>query len=253
MLPGALLLDCCQKRVQFQRNDAFQFVGKNLSNCGDSFVLSKYKPMSALDRSNRWLGNSRSPHADQINRANFRIVASAGQHKRGNVCRNPTPATNESQLADRGKVMDDAVSGNDRSVVDVNVPAEQHSVDKKRMVKDVTVVGNMRVGHQHVSVANARPVIFLFGASTDGDSLTKEIVIADFDSSVSVNAEADILRLATDHTVWPEAVPLANENFAQDDHVTVKLRAVADRNVWADDTEGANFDIVTNSGGLMHV
>jgi len=253
LFPGTLLLDCCQKRVQFQRNDAFQFVSKNLSNFGDSFVLSKYKPVSALDRSNRWLGNSRSPHADQINRANFRIVASASQHKRRNVCRNPAAATNKSQLADRGKVMDDAVSGNDRSVVDVNVPAEQHSVDKKRMVKDVAVVGNMRVGHQHVSVANARPVIFLFGASTDGDSLTKEIVIADFDSSVSVSAEADILRLATDHTVWPEAVPLANENFAQDDHVTVKLRAVADRNVWADDTEGANFDIVTNSGGLMHV
>ena len=253
MLPGALLLDCCQKRVQFQRNDAFQFVGKNLSNCGDSFVLSKYKPMSALDRSNRWLGNSRSPHADQINRANFRIVASASQHKRRNVCRNPAAATNKSQLADRGKVMDDAVSGNDRSVVDVNVPAEQHAVDKKRVVKDVAVVGNMRVGHQHVSAANARPVVFLFGASADGDSLTKEIVIADFDSSIGVCSEADILRFAADHTVWPEAVSLADENFAQDGHVAVKLRAVADGNVRTDDAERANFDIVTDSSGLMHV
>jgi len=149
--------------------------------------------------------------------------------------------------------MNNTVSGNDRSVVDVNVPAEQYSVDKKRIVKDVTVVGNMRVGHQHVSVANARPVVFFFGTSTNGDSLTKEIVIANFDSSISVSSEADILWLATDHAVWPEAVSLADNNFAQDGHVAVKLRAVADRNVRADDTEWANFDIVTDSGGLMHV
>ena len=111
----------------------------------------------------------------------------------------------------------------------------------------------MRVGHQHVAVADARPVVFLFGAAADGDAFAKEVVIADFDSGVCVGSEADILRLAADDTVRPEAVSLTDDDLALHDDVAVEFRAVADRDVGANDAEGTDLDIVANSGALMHV
>ena len=211
-------------------------------------MFSEDEPVRSFDRSNRWLGNSCSSHPDQIDRANFRVVASASQHERRNVGRDSTTATDECQLADRRKVMDDAVSRNDRSIVNVNVPAEQHSVDEKRVVKDVAIVSDMRIGHQHVSVTDARPVVLLFGSSADGDSFSEEIVVADFDTGVSVGSEADILRLAANHAVRPETVSLADDDFALHDHVAVEFGAVADRDVGANDAERSNFDIVADPG-----
>lgn len=204
--------------------------------------------MSTFDRSNCRLGNSRTPHPDQIDRANFRVVASASQHKRRDVGRDSATTTDKGELADRRKVMNDAVARNDRSVVDVNMPAQQHSVNKKRVVKDVAIVCDMRVGHQHVSVTDARPMVFLLGTSADGHSFAEEVVVPDFDSGVSVSSKADILRLATDHAVWPEAVSLADRDLALHDNVTVELRPVADGDVGPDDAEGADLDIVANSG-----
>lgn len=110
LFASALLLDRRQQRVQFQRDDAFEFVGQNLSGFGDPFVFSKNQPMSTFDGSNCWLGNSRPPHPDQIDRPYFRVVASASQHERRNVGRHSAAATDKRQLADRCKVVHNAVA-----------------------------------------------------------------------------------------------------------------------------------------------
>lgn len=135
----------------------------------------------------------------------------------------------------------------------VNVAAEQHSVDEKSVVEDVAVVSDVSIGHQHVAIADASPMIFLLGSATDRDTFAKEIVVADFDSGVGVGSKADILRFATDHTVRPEPVSLADDHLALHDDVTVELRAVSDGDVGTDDAERADFDIVADLCGLMHV
>jgi hypothetical protein len=245
---SALLLDRCQQRVQFQRDDAFQFVGQDLSSFGDPFVFSKDQTVCTLDRSDRRLGNSGSSHPDQVDRADFRIVASASEHERRDVGGNSAAAADKGKLADRREVMHDAVARHDRSIMDVNVPAEQHAIDQKRVVEDMAVVSDVRVRHQHVAVADAGPMVFLLGSATDSDAFAKEVVVADFDSGVGIGSEADILRLATDHTVRPEPVSLADNDFALHNDIAVKRRAVADRDVGTNDAERADFDIVADPG-----
>ena len=80
LLARALLFDRCQQSVQFERDDAIEFLSQDRADFGNPFVFAEDEAMSAFDRSYRWFGNSCSPHADQVDGADFRVIAAAGEH-----------------------------------------------------------------------------------------------------------------------------------------------------------------------------
>ncbi len=151
-----------------------------------------------------------------------------------------TATADEAEPTDRGKMVNNRVSRYNGSVVNMYVAAQQDSIHQYHVVVDSAVVGDMTVGHEHVSMANSRNVILLFRTPVDGDALPKNVVVSDHYLSCRFLI-AHVLWFAADHASWVQFVVGTKRRFPVQHHVAGQFGKVADDHFrsnhakWSDD------------------
>ena len=160
---------------------------------------------------------------------------------------NTTASADKGDFANRREVVHHGIPGNDGPVPDMDMSAQQHTIDENRVVVHVAVMSDVGVRHQQIAVADPCAAVFLVGAAIDGDPFAKLIVVANFDGRARACVVL-VLWLRANHDVRPEAVAGANRDVARQCNVAVKDTSVANDNVRSDQTEGSNLNIVSNLG-----
>lgn len=144
-------------------------------------------------------------------------------------------------------MVDNGVAGNDGSIMDMNMTAEQHAVNENYVVEDSAVVGHMAVGHEHIVIADACDVIFFFSTAVDGHTFAKNVVIADDDLSLRF-LPADILGISPDHAARPEAIVLSDRGISDDDNIARQSGSITDFNIGTNDAKRPNRDSLADKG-----
>ena len=79
----------------------------------------------------------------------------------------------------------------------MNMTTDNCVVGHNHIIADNTIVGNMRVNHQHTAVADNGCLMFFRGASVDGNIFANNIVFADNDFGAGDKFIAMVLRTGT--------------------------------------------------------
>lgn len=166
--------------------------------------------------------------------------------------RHTTTTADEAQSANCRKVMHDGIARYDRAIVNMHVPAEQNAVDQNHVIEDPAVVRDMTIGHEQIVVADAGDSVFLLGTTIDGDSFAKTIVVADRDFRIGI-LPTDILRIAPDHGIRPEAVVASDRRATNDHDMTLQMRAIAECDVRTDDAKRPNHNAASYPGSRINL
>ena len=144
------------------------------------------------------------------------------------------------------------IAGDDRSVVEMNVPPQQNTVDQNDIIEQVAIVCHMRVGHQHVPVADPCTAVFFLRSAMNSGSFPKNVVVADFQACGRA-AVAYVLRLGTNDDTGKKPVPHANHSMTDNHHMTVESGPVADPNMRTDDAKRPDLHIFAEFRSRVHL
>ena len=165
---------------------------------------------------------------------------------------NATAATDEAQAANRRKVMHNGIPRHNGTIVNMHMAAEQNSVDQNHVVKDPAIVSDMTVRHEKIVITDTGDSVFFLGTPIDGDAFAKAIVIADYDFGIGI-LPADVLRVAPDHGIRPEAVVAADRGATNDHDMAFQICAIAKCDVRTNDAERPDHNAVSNPGGRINL
>ena len=153
--------------------------------------------------------------------------------------------TDETEGADRGKVMDAHTAGDRHIVADVNMPTKHAVVGDHDPITQLAIMSDMGAGHEVVVVAHTGDPVFFFRCTIHRTVFTEHVPVTDFDAGGRFFV-ADILRMRSDHAPGENMVVFADRRHAIEHDVIVDPRPVPNRHVWADHTKVTDADVAAD-------
>ena len=148
-----------------------------------------------------------SGHGNGVDRPHFSGVA-FDNHVRRDILGNAGQPADEGTRADRRKVMHPRAAADTYAVLDPNVAGKHHLIGDGNVIRDLTVMGNMRCDHDEIFAANPRHTVSVAGASVDGDMLADKVAVAN-DTVDRLASEFPILGVCAQHGKRVDLVVLA--------------------------------------------
>ena len=131
--------------------------------------------------------------------------------------------------------------------------AERRGIAENRVVADVAIVRNVRVGHEHVVVADVGDAAAPFGAAMNRHEFAKHVAIAD-DQLGRLAVKLQILRDQPDRRERKDLVAVADFRRPLDDRrcadaaVAAKPHVLPDHGVRTDHAAGADDRVGMDDG-----
>jgi hypothetical protein len=117
-------------------------------------------------------------------------------------------------LAHPDELVDAAHAAQDGPVADVRVAREGSIVGEHGLVADAAIMGDVRIGHEPVVVADARHAFVLHRTSMDRAELADRVAVADLGARGLARVFLVLVRLA-DRREMEDAVPRARSSCAR--------------------------------------
>ncbi len=129
-------------------------------------------------------------------------------------------------------------------VFDNHVSGKGGGIGENGVAADLTIVGDVRISHEQIAVADARDAAALHRAAIDGDVFVKDVGVADFEFG-ALAFVGEVLRIAANRAKGVEHIARADTGGPAHDRVGVHDAAIAERNVVADHSERLNCYLVS--------
>ena len=165
-------------------------------------------------------------------------------------------ALHQRQRADAAELMHTAVAGNERAVLNLNVPAQQRAVGHDYMVADEAIVPHVRVGHEKIMRSDYGLGVG-FGRTMDGNMFAEDVVVSDAQPRRLVLVFQILWRVAN-HATGMELVVRANRrqsgeiNVRPDDAIRAKDDALVNDGIRSDPDRRIQLCFWMNDGGWMN-
>src|ERR1700722_7355053 len=138
--------------------------------------------------------------------------------------------------------MDRREAAQDDPVADLNMTRERGAVGKHGFATDLTVVGNVRVRHEQVVVADAGDALVVGRAAIHGAVLAKHVAVAYLESG-RLALVFLVLRGIAEGGELENVVVGGDRGRGVDDNMRTNNRAGADLHVGTDNGERSNSDV----------
>jgi len=155
---------------------------------------------------------------------------------------NARRAAEVAEFTDRNQVMHPAGAHHIDVVAADDVAGEHAIVGEQAIVPNLHVVGEVRVDHEKIAVADTGHSAAFFRAQVDGNRLSENVVLADLDACVGSTKFA-ILRRTTDHGIWMKFVIRTNRGVADDHDMAQQLTTGPDLDMRADEAKRTDFHV----------
>jgi len=178
------------------------------------------------------------------------------QHERGDVLHHSGVTADHGKAADPAELVNGDSARYECPILDGDVSAEQGVVGENAAVADARVVAQMATSHQIVVAADQRLAVWLEG-SVDGNALTKDVVVADYQGA-DVGRLSDMLGSTTDHNVFADLIvaadprPRLNDCPARHRAVVTEPNAAFDRRESRHGHTNAEFGFRAHRGQRMN-
>ena len=159
-------------------------------------------------------------------------------------------AADEGMLSEADVMMGASAAGDDDPVFDKDMAGEQDVVGEDAVVAEDTVVGDVGADHDVIIVADAGDAAAVFGTDVDGAVFAEAVGVTDDDAAIAI-AVFEVLGDGADDAVGEEDVGFAGGGVAFDLGVVVHDAVWAEGDVFADEGEGADLDIVSEPGAIF--
>ena len=197
-----------------------------------------------------------APQAHEIG-AMHQCPASGGQHPRRKVLRHAGHAAHKGVRTDAAELMHCGQAADDGVVVHAHVAAERRPVRHDDVAAELTVMGDVGIGHAQVAAAEARYAAASLRAPVEGGEFPDAVAVSEFKPR-HFTLEFQILRLAAHHSVGMDVVAASHFRIVLDDRMGVDAAAVPDDHMFFDDRVGPDFHVfpeararVDKSRGVM--
>ena len=188
--------------------------------------------MHQLGRGDLFVGEARTLQADGVDHLGLARVAVSDDERR-DVLDALRARRDHGVVTDAAELVDAGVPADIHVVTDMHVPGDGGVAGDDEVVTDHAVMRDVRIGQQHVVVAEDGPFAFL-GPAVDADVLAEGIAGADLEAGLA-RFSLQVLRTAADKGVWEDLALGAELREAFDCRVVVKDATIA---------VNANFDAV---------
>src|SRR4051812_8815679 len=149
-------------------------------------------------------------------------------------------APDHGEAPDFGELVDDDAAGDERLVLDFDIPRQQGATGDDDMVTDLAVVRNVAGAHDEVFVADFGDGLGR-GAAADGVVLANLVAVAEPEVA-ALAGEALVERVGAEDGAGGDLVPLAQGRPALDVDVRFQHAVGADDDVALDDAEVGDAD-----------
>lgn len=156
------------------------------------------------------------------------------------------------------ELVHEAIAGDERAIVYLDMAAKQRAVGDDDVVADVAVVRDVGVGHEEIVVPNYC-IFFVFVGAMNGHAFAKGVVVSNAQARRSVFV-FQVLRSFADNCACKNFVVRANGAVAGDVSVRADNAARPEDNVFINDRERAHRDVgvelgfgMDNSRRMNHV
>src|SRR5579884_53254 len=171
------------------------------------------------------------------------------QHIRRNVLGDAGHSPDHGQRADPAVLVDAADSAEVGVVFDGDVAANAHVRGDGNVAADQTVMPDMRIGHDHILVAEPGDTAFAGGA-VDGNAFADNVAIAD-DHITLFAFIFEILRRSAQNGARKDLAVAPDRGVLLDDHVRVQDGARADAALLADNAVRSDLRARLNLRGRI--
>lgn len=195
----------------------------------------------ALDVSDRFVAEALTSQADGICAVTLRVIAN-GARVRQSVFHDDRKAADKSVAPNAAELMHRAVSANRRVISDGHVPGQRACVGEDAMRADVAIVGDMRLCHKQVVVADGRQATATGCAAIQRYVFADDVALPDDEPRLFALVFQILWRL-TDGSEGIDDCAAADFAGAFDDNVPGDFDTIVQGNVIADERIGADFDV----------
>src|SRR6185369_8431734 len=197
-------------------------------------------------------GESATFEADQVKTAQLGVAPPCGGcYRKGEDIQGGHRAAANHGIHPDG---DELVNGNKTSqnnvVLDGDMAGQGGYIGHDHAVADAAVMSHMRIGHEHVAVADDRFGVTGNGASMDGGKFAKHVVVADPRPALFTPV-LEILWRRADRRLREYLVVFTDFSPVSDDGMSADSGPLADRNMFADNGVWAHFYIRSQVGGTI--
>ena len=200
----------------------------------------KQLPMRFLQRLDILFGKSVDPQALGIDQAHLVIAIDFAEG--GHVMVDARGAAEVAEFTDGDQVMHPAGAHHVDVVAADDVAGEHAIVGEQAIVSHLHVVGEVRVDHEKIAVADAGHAAAFFRAEMNGDGFPENVVLTDFNAG-GRSAEFTILRRTTDHGIWMKYIVRTNRGVADDHNMAQQLAARPDLDMRAYEAKWTYFHV----------
>jgi hypothetical protein len=186
-----------------------------------------------------FFGEAAALETDGIQSISSRAALGRCLRKGEHIARDGGASADEGVGPDADEVMNGAQGSDGCPVFYRDMSAQRGPVCHDDVAADLTIMGDVGVGHDEVVVADASARSTLDGAAVDGDKLANHVVIANFESR-RLAGVGNILRRQSDGGEREEVVVVANFRGAFDHHVRREMAALAQFHLGSNDAVRPN-------------
>jgi hypothetical protein len=155
---------------------------------------------------------------------------------------NARRAAEVAEFADGHQMMHPAGAHHVDVITDDDVAGEHAVVGEQAIVSNLHIVGQMRVDHEKITVADTGHAAALFRAQMNGHRFPENVVLADFDARGRAT-EFAILRRTANHRMGMEFIIRADRRVADNRHVAEQLAPRPNPDMWANDAKRTDFHV----------
>jgi hypothetical protein len=173
-------------------------------------------------------------------------VAIGDRRERRNVIRRGAIPSQNHTGSNPRVLMHAGAAAQKRLGFDPDVAGEEHRIRQNHLLRNVTVVGNVRIGHQ-IDVVGDHRAPSGHGRPMNRHALAHHDVISRHHAAHRLDIESEVLRIPTDNreTVDPVVAP---EDCPSPQHdVFSQHRAIPDLDTVTDDAESADDDVLAKA------
>jgi len=150
--------------------------------------------------------------------------------------------------ADAAELVHGAERADGGIVFDGYMTGERGAVDENCAASDLTIVTDVRVGHDQVVAADASGAAAFYCAAIDGGKFAEFVFIAGFERDALASI-GEVLRIATDYAERVKVISFSEARGALDHGVGIEDGAFAEFDFVADNGERADFGSIANARG----